>query len=480
MAIWAGADVIDMECVQFHPTGMVWPLSVRGILVTEGVRGDGGVLRNSEGERFMFDYMADMFRAETAETEEEADRWYDDHINNRRTPELLPARRGGPLHQLRGEGGPGQPARRRLPRHRLAAHAEYIRRRLPSMYHQFMELAGVDITAEPMEVGPTCHYMMGGVRVDAETAGRHRPGPLRRRRGVGRHARRQPPRRQLALGPHRLRPPGRHRRRRTSPRAGPARRASTRRRSPTVIDEAVAPLRRARTARTPTTSTRTCRRPCRRWSGIIRTGPELDEALAQARGAQGAHGQGRGEGRPGLQPGLEPGHRPAVHDHDVHRRGPGRARPQGVTGRAHPRGLPGARPRDRARSTSCSARPVTTATWRRSPSRPSRCPRCRPSCAHCSRRPSSHDRHRHHVRQRQRPPRRPRTRRHHAGLAGGRRGRRVHRLRHARRRGRGGPRRHPPHPGRPTRRTWPAAGTARPASAARARPRSTACPGSCA
>ena len=90
MAIWAGADVIDMECVQFHPTGMVWPLSVRGILVTEGVRGDGGVLRNSEGTRFMFNYVADMFRAETAETEEEADAWYEDHHNNRRTPDLLP------------------------------------------------------------------------------------------------------------------------------------------------------------------------------------------------------------------------------------------------------------------------------------------------------------------------------------------------------------------------------------------------------
>ena len=123
MAIWAGADVIDMECVQFHPTGMVWPLSVRGILVTEGVRGDGGVLRNSEGTRFMFNYVADMFRAETAETEEEADAWYDDHINYR--PHARPAapRRGGPRHQLRGEGGPGHPARRRLSRHRLAAHA---------------------------------------------------------------------------------------------------------------------------------------------------------------------------------------------------------------------------------------------------------------------------------------------------------------------------------------------------------------------
>ena len=90
MALWAGAELIDMEAIQFHPTGMVWPLSVRGILVTEGVRGDGGILKNSEGERFMFNYVADMFRAETAETPEEADRWYDDHSAGRRPPELLP------------------------------------------------------------------------------------------------------------------------------------------------------------------------------------------------------------------------------------------------------------------------------------------------------------------------------------------------------------------------------------------------------
>ena len=176
MAIWAGADVIDMECVQFHPTGMVWPLSVRGILVTEGVRGDGGVLRNSEGKRFMFDYIADMFQAETAKTEEEADRWYDDHINNGRTPDLLPRDEVARAINSEVKAGRGTPhggvyldiASRRTP--------EYIRRRLPSMYHQFMELAGVDITAEPMEVGPTCHYMMGGVRVDAETQAATVPG----------------------------------------------------------------------------------------------------------------------------------------------------------------------------------------------------------------------------------------------------------------------------------------------------------------
>jgi succinate dehydrogenase / fumarate reductase flavoprotein subunit len=176
MAIWAGADVIDMECVQFHPTGMVWPLSVRGILVTEGVRGDGGVLRNSEGKRFMFDYIAEMFRAETAKTEEEADRWYDDHANNGRTPDLLPRDEVARAINSEVKAGRGSPhggvfldiASRRS--------AEYIRRRLPSMYHQFMELAGVDITATPMEVGPTCHYMMGGVRVDAETEATTVPG----------------------------------------------------------------------------------------------------------------------------------------------------------------------------------------------------------------------------------------------------------------------------------------------------------------
>ncbi len=176
MAMWAGADVIEMECVQFHPTGMVWPLSVRGLLVTEGVRGDGGALKNSEGRRFMFDYIPEMFRAETAETEEEADAWYEDHANNRRTPDLLPRDEVARAINSEVKAGRGSPhggvfldiASRRS--------ADYIRRRLPSMYHQFMELAGVDITAEPMEVGPTCHYMMGGVRVHPETQAATVPG----------------------------------------------------------------------------------------------------------------------------------------------------------------------------------------------------------------------------------------------------------------------------------------------------------------
>ncbi|HZU81128.1 MAG TPA: fumarate reductase/succinate dehydrogenase flavoprotein subunit [Acidimicrobiales bacterium] len=176
MAFWAGADMMDMEFVQFHPTGMVWPLSVRGILVTEGVRGDGGVLRNSEGKRFMFDYIPAMFAAETADNEAEADRWYEDHINNRRPPELLPRDEVARSINSEVKAGRGSPhggvfldiATRRSP--------EYIRRRLPSMYHQFKELAGVDITSEPMEVGPTCHYIMGGIRVDADTEATTVPG----------------------------------------------------------------------------------------------------------------------------------------------------------------------------------------------------------------------------------------------------------------------------------------------------------------
>jgi succinate dehydrogenase / fumarate reductase, flavoprotein subunit len=175
LALWAGADLIDMEFVQFHPTGMVWPPSVRGILVTEGVRGDGGVLRNAKGERFMFRYIPDMFRAETADTEEEADRWYDDKTV-RRTPDLLPrdeVARAINSEIKEGRGSPHGGVFLDIATRRDAA---YITRRLPGMYHQFRELADVDITKEAMEVGPTCHYMMGGVRVDAETQASTVPG----------------------------------------------------------------------------------------------------------------------------------------------------------------------------------------------------------------------------------------------------------------------------------------------------------------
>src|SRR4051794_39465572 len=169
MALRAGARLINMEFVQFHPTGMVWPPSVKGLLVTESVRGDGGILKNSEGRRFMFDYIPEFFKSETADNEEEADRWYEDKTNNRRPPELLPRDEVARAINSEIKAGRGSEhggvyldiASRRTP--------EFIRKRLPSMYHQFKELADVDITAEPMEIGPTCHYVMGGVEVDAET-----------------------------------------------------------------------------------------------------------------------------------------------------------------------------------------------------------------------------------------------------------------------------------------------------------------------
>ena len=169
MAYEAGAQLMDMEFTQFHPTGMVWPPSVRGILVTEGVRGDGGVLLNSKRERFMFRYIPEKFSVETAASEEEANRWLKGDKTARRPPELLTrdvvARAiTQEVNEGRGSphGGVFLDIASRLP-------AETIRRKLPSMYHQFKELAEVDITREPMEVGPTLHYFMGGARVDSDT-----------------------------------------------------------------------------------------------------------------------------------------------------------------------------------------------------------------------------------------------------------------------------------------------------------------------
>jgi succinate dehydrogenase / fumarate reductase flavoprotein subunit len=176
VALWAGADLIDMEFVQFHPTGMVWPPSVRGILVTEGVRGDGGTLKNSRGERFMFNYIPEFFKGETADNEKEADAWYEDKKNNRRTPDLLPRDEVARAINTEVKAGRGSPHGGVFLDICTRRPADYIRKRLPSMYHQFMELAGVDITKEPMEVGPTCHYVMGGVRVNADTTEATVPG----------------------------------------------------------------------------------------------------------------------------------------------------------------------------------------------------------------------------------------------------------------------------------------------------------------
>ena len=176
LALRAGASLINMEFVQFHPTGMVWPPSVKGILVTESVRGDGGVLRNSDGNRFMFDYIPEYFKAETADSQQEADRWYTDKANNRRPPELLPRDEVARAINSEIKAGRGSPHGGVFLDIASRRDATYIRKRLPSMYHQFKELADVDITAEPMEVGPTCHYVMGGVEVHPDTGQATVPG----------------------------------------------------------------------------------------------------------------------------------------------------------------------------------------------------------------------------------------------------------------------------------------------------------------
>src|SRR5438128_2201377 len=174
LAYRAGAELLDMEFVQFHPTGMVWPISVRGILVTEGVRGEGGVLRNKEGRRFMFDDIPDAYKEQTADTEEEGWRYTQGDKNARRPPELLTRDHVARCINREVKAGRGSPhggvfldiawIKERLPKA-----AEHIKRKLPSMYHQFKQLADIDITKEPMEVGPTTHYMMGGVQVDGDT-----------------------------------------------------------------------------------------------------------------------------------------------------------------------------------------------------------------------------------------------------------------------------------------------------------------------
>ncbi|MGI9551376.1 MAG: fumarate reductase/succinate dehydrogenase flavoprotein subunit, partial [Aurantibacter sp.] len=169
LAYEAGAELMDLEFNQFHPTGMVWPLSVKGTLVTESVRGEGGILLNNEGTRFMFNYIPERFRSETADTQEEAARWLAGDLNARRPPELLTrdvVARAINEEVKAGRGSTHGGAYLNIATQRSA---EDIKRKLPSMYHQFKVLAELDITKEPMEVGPTCHYFMGGIRVDEET-----------------------------------------------------------------------------------------------------------------------------------------------------------------------------------------------------------------------------------------------------------------------------------------------------------------------
>jgi len=174
LAYHAGADLMDMEFVQFHPTGMVWPPSVRGILVTEGVRGEGGILKNSEGRRFMFDDIPDNYKPQTSDNPEEGWRYVLGDKNARRPPELLTRDHVARCIRREVKAGRGSPHGGVFLdiawiKEKIANSEEHIKKKLPSMYHQFKQLADIDITKEPMEVGPTTHYVMGGVRVDPDT-----------------------------------------------------------------------------------------------------------------------------------------------------------------------------------------------------------------------------------------------------------------------------------------------------------------------
>jgi succinate dehydrogenase / fumarate reductase flavoprotein subunit len=174
LAYLLGAEMMDCEFMQFHPTGMVWPPSVRGTLITEGVRGEGGTLRNKDGKRIMFDYIHPLYKNETAATEEEADQWLRESTSGiaskaKRTPDLLPRDIVARAIHTEVKAGRGSPHGGVFLDIATRRNAEDIKKKLPAMYHQFMQLADVDITKEPMEVGPTAHYTMGGIRVDPDT-----------------------------------------------------------------------------------------------------------------------------------------------------------------------------------------------------------------------------------------------------------------------------------------------------------------------
>ncbi len=285
LAYAAGAELIDMEFVQFHPTGMVWPPGVRGLLVTEAVRGEGGILRNAKGDRFMWMYLPEERREEYAATDEEAARWVSalsqgKETDARRPPELSTRDNVARAIYTEVKEGRGSPHGGvyldiwYLP-------ADHVRRKLPSMYEQFKELADVDITKGPMEVGPTTHYVMGGIRVDAETEATSVPGLYAAGEVAGRDARREPPRWQLAVGPAGVRG--------ASGRSGggPCRRASRASRTSTRCRSRRPPASSPRRSSAgegedPYAIQRDLQDAMQRLVGIFREEADLDEALRRA------------------------------------------------------------------------------------------------------------------------------------------------------------------------------------------------------
>ena len=339
LALRAGAKLINMEFVQFHPTGMVWPPSVKGLLVTESVRGDGGILRNSEGKRFMFDYIPEFFKSETADTEEEADRWYDDKKNNRRPPELLPRDEVARAINSEIKAGRGSPHGGVFLDIASRRDAGVHPKRLPSMYHQFKELADVDITEEPMEIGPTCHYVMGGIEVDADTeqsgvtglfAAGECSGGMHGSNRLGGNSLSD----LLVFGGGPARPRGvrRRARRRTGRRCTRGRLAAE--------DRALAPFEDRSGGENPYTIHMTCRRAMQRSGRHHPQGGGARPSPGEDRGAQGAREARSRRGAPAVQPRLAPGDGPAQHAArlGVHREGGAGA--AGVARRSHPRRLP--------------------------------------------------------------------------------------------------------------------------------------------
>ena len=309
LAYEAGADLIDMEFVQFHPTGMVWPPGVRGLLVTEAVRGEGGILRNADGERFMWKYLPEDRRAEYAATDEEAKRWVtalsEGHETDARRPPELSTRdnvaRAIYTEVKEGRGSPHGGVFLDI----SYLPPDHVRRKLPSMYEQFKELADVDITAGPMEVGPTTHYVMGGIRVDAESGTTTVPGLFAAGEVVGRDARREPPRRELAVRPARVRRAHRRGRRGAcGPR--PTTRMSIRSRSARPPRPSWRRWSGPR-ARTRTRSSATSRRSCRASSGSSGSRRTCTEALGQLAELRRRWASVRVSGGRAVQPRLEPG-----------------------------------------------------------------------------------------------------------------------------------------------------------------------------
>ena len=339
----AGAELQDMEFVQFHPTGMVWPISVRGILVTEGVRGEGGVLRNSEGRRFMFDEIPDLYKEQTADNEEEGWRYTQGDRNARRPPELLTRDHVARCINREVKAGRGTPhggvfldiawIKKRLPKAE-----EHIKRKLPSMYHQFKQLADLDITKEPMEVGPTTHYMMGGIRVDGDSQMSSVPGLFAAgEAAAGLHGANR-------LGGNSLSDlvvfggaPG------GMPRNSP----KTIERQPAVDEEqlqatakaALEPFDRGASGENPYQIQYDLQEAMQDLVGIVRTESEMQQALSENRGPAGPGGPGGDRGPSPVQQRVAHGHRSRQPAAGIGGDHPRRAAPQREPRRAVSRGF---------------------------------------------------------------------------------------------------------------------------------------------